>query len=755
MPVERTGGPIDLAHCSDFDLGPVTVAPSLRKVRGPLGESIIEPKVMQVLVALADPVGRINSRDDLIERCWDGRVVGDSSINRVISLLRTALKQAAGDDVQLENVPKVGYRLVVGDSAEPVATPGPRTVAPLRERRRVLPLAAGVLVTLMIAVIGWAWWQGSSDTPVSSVSIAVLPLEHSEGVDPVYAKGLESELRSQFARIGAIEAIGGDSTRALAEEGVAPQEIGKRLQVDYVWSGKLDLTADRVAINGRMIATENGEPTWSDAISSAPDAAQHIPLRTARAVATALGLPISREPPDDNVTASGFRLYLSAMGLLRNRGEQDRETALTILKDVTQANPDFADGWAGLSKAYYLSSQARPQLEGGNWGEARRIGEHALSLDPNSVDALKVVGSLVEDPRDQLRMLQRAVELDPGDAEALLWLSFVESFNYELGTDHVDTTMRLVAADPLWPGTWRASDLLAVEARLDLAREVERDILAASVTSSQRDLANARLAKLDGDLSRFLALSRRASNTQTAAERLYGSSVGIDVSRYLLGLSINDDSTIFKRSPPQLLRKLIEGELPLMAEFDRAGMGGADFWNSPDVLQFAVPLFLANGRDEDLLDLYDAAFEDHSAFVEFAERTQVPHEVIPTLSPLLASAMRTAGRDREAELHLASAEEQMRWWKKTGSNNLLPVVYEIQLATAKGELDRAARQVEKLPDYAWPYVLSHFVPIRIGLIGEDPFYDDLRAQPRVRAVLDPIRANIAKERAEALALGFD
>ena len=107
---------IDLAHHGDFDLDALKVQPSLRKISGPLGEQVLEPKVMQVLIALTDPIGTILSRDDLIERCWDGRVVGDTSINRVISLLRNGLRETVGELVCVETVPKVGYRVLVNQA---------------------------------------------------------------------------------------------------------------------------------------------------------------------------------------------------------------------------------------------------------------------------------------------------------------------------------------------------------------------------------------------------------------------------------------------------------------------------------------------------------------------------------------------------------------------------------------------------------------------------------------------------------------
>jgi DNA-binding winged helix-turn-helix (wHTH) protein len=68
---------------------------------------------MQVLVALAEAQGRVLTRDELIERCWGGIVVGDNAINRVISRIRQIASDFGMDSFQLETITKVGYRMVV------------------------------------------------------------------------------------------------------------------------------------------------------------------------------------------------------------------------------------------------------------------------------------------------------------------------------------------------------------------------------------------------------------------------------------------------------------------------------------------------------------------------------------------------------------------------------------------------------------------------------------------------------------------
>jgi DNA-binding winged helix-turn-helix (wHTH) protein/Tfp pilus assembly protein PilF len=100
----------------------VTADPSTRRISGDGRSQTLEPRVMRVLVALAEQPARVLSRDELIELCWDGRLVTDNAITRVISLLRHALDDLSRGAVKIETITKVGFRLVVDGqtaSAEP------------------------------------------------------------------------------------------------------------------------------------------------------------------------------------------------------------------------------------------------------------------------------------------------------------------------------------------------------------------------------------------------------------------------------------------------------------------------------------------------------------------------------------------------------------------------------------------------------------------------------------------------------------
>src|SRR5437868_170177 len=161
---------INLAETPDFDLGGLRVSPARRQVSmgGECRE--LEPKVAQVLVALASATPSVVSRDRLVEQCWDGRIVGDDALNRCILSLRHLAKEYTPEPFAIETVPRVGYSLLAGPGGH---VDGSQARTLLQRRVRLLAL----LILLLVAglLLGWRQYQRGAAAPAS---IAVLPFRN-------------------------------------------------------------------------------------------------------------------------------------------------------------------------------------------------------------------------------------------------------------------------------------------------------------------------------------------------------------------------------------------------------------------------------------------------------------------------------------------------------------------------------------------------------------------------------------------------
>src|SRR4051812_23520697 len=114
---------VDLAHEEAFRLGSLTIFPAIREIVHDDGRrQILQHRVMQVLVALSRAGGSIVTRHELTQSCWDGRVVGEDAINRILSRLRDVGRTIGAGSFRIQTVTRVGYRLLL-DHAYPVGRP--------------------------------------------------------------------------------------------------------------------------------------------------------------------------------------------------------------------------------------------------------------------------------------------------------------------------------------------------------------------------------------------------------------------------------------------------------------------------------------------------------------------------------------------------------------------------------------------------------------------------------------------------------
>ncbi|HEY1930001.1 MAG TPA: winged helix-turn-helix domain-containing protein [Caulobacteraceae bacterium] len=157
MSAQASNLPVDLAREPAFRLARVDVRPATREVFAAGLRQVLEPRVMQVLVALARRRGEVVSRDELIDACWRGRIVGDDALNRCIASLRRLA--AAWGGLVIETVARVGYRLdeVAASRAEGSAAVVLLVVLPfdsLSDESELAHFSEGVTQEILLAVAG-------------------------------------------------------------------------------------------------------------------------------------------------------------------------------------------------------------------------------------------------------------------------------------------------------------------------------------------------------------------------------------------------------------------------------------------------------------------------------------------------------------------------------------------------------------------------------------------------------------------------
>lgn len=247
---DTPNSPIDLAHVPDFALGGMQVRPSSREVEGPDFKDVLEPRVMQVLVALAQESGVVVSRDDLVRRCWEGRVVSEDAINRCIAKLRRLSEADGGRSFVIDTIPRVGYRLAAAAEAQTgpaerpaaasVAPPPPVDVAAPPPKWRARAMLGVPAAALLVAVAGAALWRAqprqwaveSSGYVVSTPLIERHPAISPDGTMLAYSAGPDVLSRKIYVK----RISGGDPIKLTddAYDDVAPNWSRDGARIVYV-----------------------------------------------------------------------------------------------------------------------------------------------------------------------------------------------------------------------------------------------------------------------------------------------------------------------------------------------------------------------------------------------------------------------------------------------------------------------------------------------------------------------------------------
>jgi DNA-binding winged helix-turn-helix (wHTH) protein/TolB-like protein len=326
-------------------VGDRLVQPALNRVHGPQGEARLEPKVMAVLVCLAEHAGEVVSRNALYERVWGRTLVSDQALTNCISELRQHLGDDRSEPRYIETVPKRGYRLVA-----PLVAAAPIDERAGRRLHTWSYVAAGLLLAGLIAFA--AWTQRDAASYDSLPSVVSTPFEN-VNADPAidYLRhALPDEITTLLTQspelaVRPFEAGTPDD----------PPAAGLAREAAYVITGHYYLEPDdRLAIAFEALNVEDERLVWQARITVPADDVlalrQQIATRVRRGMLPALGAAPELATPQP-ANADAYRVYLHSLAVSRDAGPNLK--AIGMLEQAVRLDPRFALAWAALATRYH------------------------------------------------------------------------------------------------------------------------------------------------------------------------------------------------------------------------------------------------------------------------------------------------------------------------------------------------------------------------------------------------------------------
>jgi adenylate cyclase len=378
---------VDLAHAAEFTLGTMLlVRPSSCEVVIAGKALVLQPRVMQVLVALYRGRGEVLSREDLVESCWEGLSVSKDAINRCISQLRRLAEQGESQAFTIDTVPRVGYRLTVlnaGPDVEEPKAPALRNAA---------------------------------------ATIAVLPFINmsSDPEQAYFSDGITEDIITDLSRWPSLAVSSRNSVFRFKSKPIDAQQVGRSLGVRFLVEGSVRRIADRIRITAQLIDAESGKHIWADRFDRPITdlfAVQDEVVRTI--VATLVGrvyvsetLRARRTPPS---SLAAYDLTLRGNALAWDEPEGLAE-AIGCCEQAIELDPGYA--FPHILLATLLRRKWRNDLSAPRalLDRALAMGLRGIELADNEStghSVLSVIYLLRQSYDLALRHMERALEINP------------------------------------------------------------------------------------------------------------------------------------------------------------------------------------------------------------------------------------------------------------------------------------------------------------------------------------------------------
>jgi TolB-like protein/DNA-binding winged helix-turn-helix (wHTH) protein len=394
----------------------------------------LEPKVMEVLVCLAEHAGEPVSRDKLLQTVWPATFVSDDVLTRSISELRRIFEDDARESRVIQTIPKRGYRLVAR-----IETLDQRTATlPALEATRIngvgnrgfkILLSSVLVLSIgLVAVRAYKPKSAGQNDPPQIRSVAVLPLQNlsADPAQEYFSDGMTDALITDLAQIGSLKVISRTSTTQYKGTKKPLPEIARELNVDGIIEGTVQRSGDRVRITAQLIQVPADRHLWANSYERdmqdvftlerevTGDIARQIKTRLTEPTEVSIQSPAPINPKVLEAYLQG-NYYLDREG--KGAGDEERRKSAQYFQQAIDIDPDFAPAYNGLARAHlYLLWSSSRDVE-----IVKTAAQRAAELDPTLSDARVTLGSLMlcswdfHAAEDEFR---RALALNPSNANA-------------------------------------------------------------------------------------------------------------------------------------------------------------------------------------------------------------------------------------------------------------------------------------------------------------------------------------------------
>ena len=365
-----------------FRVGDWLVCPRLNRVEGNGRAVRLEPKVMQVLVCLAERPGEVISKEQLLRTVWADTFVTDEVLTRAISELRRTFADDAKQPHVIETVARGGYRLIA-----PVQTPVPES-GRVRSWRNIL-VAASLVVVIVGITLAVMSLRRAPQTAAGPRSIAVLPLQNTSATKDLdfLRFGLADDISTTLSYFPSVSIRPFATTSRYAGD-VNLRKAAEEMRVADIVTGHFTTAEGDVTVTLEAVDAVNNRVLWHDTFrGSARDLTgiqQRITAGVHHGLIAALGIS-----PGPSGSAKGTRneeayeLFLRAASDVSSPNDE----RIRLLERAVALDRSYAAAWARLGHIYYYETSDLGHGSVAGRLRAKAALQRALALDAEQIQA--------------------------------------------------------------------------------------------------------------------------------------------------------------------------------------------------------------------------------------------------------------------------------------------------------------------------------------------------------------------------------
>lgn len=463
----------------------------LQTLRRDGAEIHLAKRPFDLLLFLIENRERVVSRDELLNKFWDGHDVYDDALRKCVGAIRKALDDLGKSPRFIETRRGSGYRFV-GAVSEPPAIASGLSASELQNdepqtenkgqrsknekqnsqfalnNRRILPAVLAVTFIALTALGVFAYRrqvkhiEPNTLTEVVSAkhSIAIMPLKNLTG-DPsndYLPDGLTESLINEVSRIESLKVISRSSVFQFKNKEASPQEIGEKLGVETILEGGLRQSGEQVRVEVRLVNTKDGSVMWASD-SKEKQLADIFAIQDAIAyqIVTELKVKLGGEiAPASRYTqnAKAYQLYLQGLYYRNLPTKENLQKAVGFYEEALRVEPNYALALEGLADVYMVMEFDSVVPPGTAAPKAEHYAQKALELDDSLAGAYIVLGAVKTmqnyDLKTRENYYKQALLKNPNHRTARLWLAnnFTVQGKFEEAEREI---LRVQELDPLSP----------------------------------------------------------------------------------------------------------------------------------------------------------------------------------------------------------------------------------------------------------------------------------------------------------------